>query len=107
MGRAWSRWELVAGNSPLQVLRGAEMRLHASREPRNIDRLPPGERPLALAPWGGVLAPYHPLVAHRFARDEPLAEAADGGEDDLLTIPGYGVGREGDSGGVSVHHGLD
>ena len=86
--------EFVAGDRPLHVLRRAEVLLHAPRHPATSTACS-AEMRLASDRRRIALAAHHPLLARRLARNQPLAQAPDSGDDHLLTVPGDGVGREG------------
>ena len=62
----------------------------------SLDRVQPG---LAVAD--------DPLVAGGLAGHQPLAQAAHGGDDDLVAVAGHRVGGEGDPGRLGRHHHLD
>jgi hypothetical protein len=55
----------------------------------------------------GVGVADDPLVAGGLAGDQPLAQAAHGGDDDFIAVAGQRVGAEGDPGRVGWDHHLD
>jgi hypothetical protein len=66
-----------------------------------------GDRLLGRPGAPGVVVADDPLVTDGLARDQPLAQATHGADDDLIAVAGQRVGGEGDPGRIGWDHDLD
>jgi hypothetical protein len=79
----------------------------AAGERGDLAGLVGGDRLLGGPRASGVAVADDPLVAGGLARDQRLAQAAHGGDDDLVAVAGQRVGGEGHPGRGGRHHDLD
>src|SRR5258708_29310896 len=73
------------------------MRLNPARKCGDLECLVARYRGLDRTPTFGGAVSHHPFVAHGFARNDALAQAAGGGDDDLVAPTGDWIGGEGDA----------
>src|SRR5258708_19113406 len=82
------------------------MRLNPARKCGDLECLVARYRGLDRTPTFGSAVSHHPFVAHGLARDDALAQAAGGGDDDLVAPTGDWIGGECDASGLWCEHSL-
>src|SRR5258708_31268209 len=70
------------------------MRLNPARKCGDLECLVARYRGLDRTPTFGSAVSHHPFVAHGFARDNALAQAAGGGDDNLVAPTGDWIGGD-------------
>jgi hypothetical protein len=108
--RHWSRLEQeesVAEECPFNVLRSPEVLGCSPGQRRRRDGLAGGDRLRRGAAVAGDPIPNDPFVGDGLARNQTLAQTADGADDNLRAVSRDGVRREGHTSRVRWHHALN
>src|SRR5690606_23700542 len=100
------RPDLVADEHPLHVLAATQKLLGAHRDPAHRDRLLGAEDLGFRRGPGDVAGSYPPPFRTHLSRHGPIAQTADGFDDDSPP-PADGISGEGDTGRVGYQHPLD